>query len=80
MIEKPTPDVLFGLASIILHDSLKVQELSRSLNLSLSEARVLLKRLQTRGVLMLDEQGTYSINQLIYRQTLKALKERNIIH
>jgi len=80
MIEKPTADVLFALASLILHDSLKVQDLSRSLNMRLSDARVLLKRLQSRGVLMTDENGNYSINRLIYRQSLRALKERNIIH
>lgn len=73
------PETLFTLAAIVLHDTLKVAELCRVLNLSLPESRVLLTRLKSRGVLIEDESGYY-LNQLVYRQVLRLLKRRNIIH
>lgn len=73
------PETLFTLAAIVLHDTLKVAELCRVLNLTLSQSRVLLTRLKSRGVLIEDESGYY-LNQLVYRQVLRLLKRRNIIH
>jgi ABC-type dipeptide/oligopeptide/nickel transport system ATPase subunit len=72
-------ETLFTLAAIVLHDTLKVAELCRVLNLTLSQSRVLLTRLKARGVLIEEESGFY-LNQLVYRQVLRLLKRRNIIH
>lgn len=73
------PETLFTLAAIVLHDTLKVSELCRVLNLTLPQSRVLLTRLKSRGVLIEGESG-YFLNQLVYRQVLRLLKRRNIIH
>lgn len=73
------PETLFTLAAIVLHDTLKVAELCRVLNLTLAQSRVLLTRLKSRGVLIEDDSGYY-LNQLVYRQVLRLLKRRNIIH
>lgn len=72
-------ETLFTLAAIVLHDTLKVAELCRVLNLSLPQSRVQLTRLKSRGVLIEEESGYY-LNQLVYRQVLRLLKRRNIIH
>lgn len=72
-------ETLFTLAAIVLHDTLKVAELCRVLNLTLAQSRVLLTRLKSRGVLI-EEEGGYYLNQLVYRQVLRLLKRRNIIH
>ncbi len=72
-------ETLFVLAAIILHDTLKVAELCRVMNLNLSTSKVLLSRLKSRGFL-LENQGAYYLNQLVYRQVLRLLKKRNIIH
>ncbi len=73
------PETLFLLATFILHDTLKVAELSRILNMSLSTSRVLLTKLKTRGIIT-EKEGVYQLNHLIYRQILSLLKRRNIIH
>jgi adenylate kinase family enzyme len=73
------PETLFTLAAVVLHDTLKVAELCRVLNLTLPQSRVLLTRLKSRGVLI-EEDGAYYLNQLVYRQVLRLLKRRNIIH
>ena len=54
-------------------------ELCRVLNLTLAQSRVLLTRLKSRGILIEEESGYY-LNQLVYRQVLRLLKRRNIIH
>ncbi len=74
-----TSEVLFVLASLLLHDSLRVAELCRVMNISLSESRVLLSRLKSRGIL-LESNGLYRVNQLVFRQVIRMLKKRNIVH
>lgn len=73
------PDTLFTLAAIVLHDTLKVGELCRVLNLSLAQSRVTLSRLRSRGILIENQNG-YFLNHLVFRQVLRLLKRRNIIH
>lgn len=78
-LEILTSEILFALAFLILHDSLKVAELARVMNIGLSDSRVLLSRLKSRGVLI-ESNGQYTLNQLVLRQVLRLLKKRNIIH
>lgn len=78
-LEILTSEILFALALLILHGTLKVAELARVMNIGLSDSRVLLSRLKSRGVL-LENNGLYSVNQLVFRQVLRLLKRRNIIH
>lgn len=79
MIEELSPQVLFTLAAFVLHDTLSDEDLAMIMNLSLEESRLLLNRLQSRGLLVVSE-GTYEINHLMYRQIMRVLKDRNIIH
>lgn len=72
-------EVLFVLAAFVIHDTISDKDLSMILNLSLTESRLTLKRLSGRGVLLEKEDG-YMLNQLVYRQVVRVLKERNILH
>lgn len=74
-----TPDVLFVIASIIMHDTLKVTDLTRVMNSSVMESRVILTKLRSRGILH-EMNGSYYLNQLVYRQMLRLLKSKNLIH
>ena len=79
MVQELKPDVLFTLAAIILHDALTPKELSAILQFETERSRLIFNQLQTRGLLQ-EKEGQYVINQLMYRQVLRVLKERNIIH
>ncbi len=78
-LEVNKAETLFALAAIVFHDTLKTAELCRVLNLSLSQSRVLMSRLKSRG-LLLEEEGGYFLNELVFRQLIRLLKKRNIIH
>ncbi|MDX1586179.1 MAG: hypothetical protein R3222_05525, partial [Balneolaceae bacterium] len=79
MIQELKPEVLFTLATVILHDTLTPSELSQILLFTEQESRLMLVRLKTRGLLR-QEGERYFVNQLMYRQIVRVLKERNIIH
>lgn len=79
MIEELSPQVLFTLAAFVLHDTLSDEDLSKIMGIPLEESRLLLNRLQSRGLLVVSE-GAYAINHLMYRQIVRVLKDRNIIH
>jgi len=79
MIQELKPDVLFTLAAIVLHDTVTPKELSAVLQMTEQESRLMLMRLKTRGLLQ-QEEDRYYINHLMYRQILRVLKGRNIIH
>ncbi len=79
MIEDLNPEVLFALAAFVLHDTLLDEELAMVLNIKLEESRLILNRLLSRGMLV-EKNDSYTINHLMYRQIVRVLKERNIIH
>lgn len=79
MIQELQPDVLFTLAAIVLHDTVTPKELSAVLQMTEQESRLILMRLKTRGLLQ-QEEDRYHINQLMYRQIVRVLKSKNIIH
>ncbi|WP_445665731.1 hypothetical protein [Fodinibius sp. AD559] len=79
MIEDLNPPVLFALAAFVLHDTLSDIELAMVLNIKLEESRLLLNRLRSRGMLI-KKNESFTINHLMYRQIVRVLKERNIIH
>lgn len=79
MIENLNPQVLFTLAAFVLHDTLSDTDLSMILNLTKEESRLMLIRLRSRGLLLKKGDG-YILNHLVYRQVVRGLKERNIIH
>ncbi len=79
MIEDLSPQVLFTLAAFVLHDTLTDENLSMILHITKEESRLIINRLQSRGLLV-EREGAYTINHLMYRQIVRVLKERNIIH
>ncbi len=78
-LEVPSRDVLFTLAALILHQNLNVEELSVALHQDLSDSRLMLSRLKSKGIVQETENG-FILNHLVYRQVVRLLKRRNIIH
>lgn len=70
---------LFALAAFVLHDTITADELSKTIHQSKRESQLLASRLSSQSILVEGEYG-FSINQLIYRQIVRALKEANFIH
>jgi predicted house-cleaning noncanonical NTP pyrophosphatase (MazG superfamily) len=79
MIEQLSTQVLFTLAAFVLHDTLIDEDLAKIMGITVQESRLLINRLQSRGLLV-QKDGTYTINHLMYRQIVWVLKDRNIIH
>lgn len=79
MVEELTPDVLFVLAAVVLHDTLNPDELSAVLGINKKESKLIFNRLKAKGILVAQENGV-ALNHLMYRQTIRELKERNILH
>jgi len=78
-LEVPSRDVLFTLAALVLHENLTESELSMALHQDESESRLMLARLKSKGIVQNSDEG-YKLNHLIYRQVVRLLKRRNIIH
>ncbi len=78
-LEAPAKEVLFTLASLVMHDTLTSEELAKSLHQDESQSRLMLARLKTKGIVYESESG-YNLNHLVYRQVVRLLKRRNIIH
>ena len=70
----------FALSSFILHDSLTAVELASLLNQSESEAEMTVSRLASRGLLVPQKDRYFALNDLVYRQVVRLLKSRNILH
>jgi predicted transcriptional regulator of viral defense system len=79
MVEDLSSQVLFALAAVILHGTVSAEDLSMILNVTNKESQLLLNRLLSRGLLVRVD-GLFTINHLMYRQIVRVLKERNIIH
>lgn len=78
-LEAPSRDVLFTLASLVIHDRLNTEEMAMSLHQEERESRLMLIRLQSNGIVIEDE-GGFGLNHLVFRQVIRLLKQRNIIH
>jgi len=79
LLEVPSREVLFTLASLIRHDTLKAEELALSLHQPDEDAKLMLARLKAKGLVIETENG-FMINHLTYRQVNRLLKNRNILH
>jgi AraC-like DNA-binding protein len=78
-IQELDSNELFALAAFILHDSLTPEELSMAVHQSKRESQLTVSRLSSQSILVKSEYG-FTINQLIYRQIARVLKEANFIH
>lgn len=78
-LETPARDVLFTLAAFVTHDRLTSEEMAMALHQDVTQSRLMLTRLKSKGIIYKTEHG-YNMNQLVYRQVIRLLKRRNIIH
>lgn len=78
-LEVPSREVLFTLAALVIHDTLNKEEVALALHEDLSASRLMLARLKTKGIVYASKSG-YNLNHLVYRQVVRLLKRRNIIH
>ncbi len=78
-LEVPSRDVLFTLSALVLHQNLNVEELSIALHQDISVSRLMLSRLKSKGIVQETDNG-FILNQLVYRQVVRLLRRRNIIH
>ena len=79
LLDISSRNVLFALASLIQHDTLKAEELSLSLHIELSESKLILGQLSSKGLVVNTHNG-YTVNHLVYRQIKSLLADRNILH
>jgi len=69
---------LFALSAFIMHDLLAPNELAMVLNDSESNCEMIISRLVSRGLLV-KSGNYYELNDLIYRQVVRLLRNRNIL-
>ncbi len=69
---------LFALSAFIMHDLLAPNELAMVLNDSESNCEMIISRLVSRGLLVKSGEH-YELNDLIYRQVVRILRNRNIL-
>ncbi|MGF1671170.1 MAG: ATP-binding protein [Balneolaceae bacterium] len=79
LLEVPSRDVLFTLASLLRHDILNAEELAMSLHQKLSDSKLMTARLKAKGLIKETEHG-FMVNHLVYRQTVRLLKSKNVLH
>lgn len=79
ILETPSRDVLFTLATLIRHDTLTAEETALSLHQNVAKSKLMLGRLKSKGLIVQTNSG-YTVNHLVYRQTIRLLTSRNIIH
>lgn len=78
-LEIPSRNVLFTLAAFVIHDRLTTDEVALALHQSSQTSNLMLNRLKSKGILVKTDDG-YLMNHLVYRQVIRLLKRRNIIH
>ena len=70
---------IFTLHTLLLHESLTVEEHAEIFHQEKKQSRMTLMVLEDEGILKMSE-GRYHINQLLYRQVITVLKNKNLIH
>lgn len=78
LLNSLTTEKVFVLQSLILHDGLRVSDLSKTLNFSMAETNQLIQILYDDGILVKNEE-VFLINPLLYRQSVSLLKSKNLI-
>ena len=70
---------IFTLHSLLIHDGLTIESFSIINNLPEAQSRLMLLVLLDDGVII-QKQGLYKINPLLYRQAVNLMQTKNIIH
>jgi len=74
-----SPDDLFALGAIVMHDDLTVEQMALVLNLDVKTCTMILSKLYARSVLRFENERYY-LNKLLYRPVVDLLKTKNILH
>ena len=72
-------DSIFTMHSLLLHNSLSVEEHAEVFHQAKKQSRMTLMVLEDRGILV-SRDGEFYINHLIYRQVINVLQNKNLIH
>ncbi len=72
-------EVVFALHALVLHELLDEQRLSEIMNIGKAQAYMMLMRLKDRGIVV-QQNGTFGIHPLLYRQSLELLHDKNLVH
>ncbi|MFY0600108.1 MAG: hypothetical protein JXR03_10590 [Cyclobacteriaceae bacterium] len=72
-------DKIHALHALILHDGLVESQLSEVLHSTEISGRLTLLELLEDGIL-LEENGVFMVNPILYRNTINLLKSKNLIH
>lgn len=78
-LDVPSREMLFTLTALVVHDKLNDEEMALALHIDPSDSRLMLMRLKSKGIIYQATNG-YNLNHLVYRQVVRLLKRRNIIH
>ena len=69
---------VFILQALILHDGMRVSDLTQTINNSLNETYEIVQILYDDGVLIKNDE-VFLINPLLYRQSVVLLKSKNLL-
>lgn len=78
LLDSLSPEKIFVLQSLILHDGLRFPDLAKTINHSLAETNQLTQILYDDGVLVKNDE-VFLINPLLYRQSVTLLKSKNLL-
>ncbi len=79
-LKKLSMQPIFTLQALILHENLSIDEHAHIFNQTILQSRMELMVLEDRGLINQNEQNEFTINQLLYRQVVNLLKNKNFIH
>ena len=78
-LENLSNDKMFALAVLLIHDGLRIEDHSKIFNVTLSQSKLLFLLMSDDGILV-NHSDVYMINPLLYRQIVRVLKSKNILH
>ena len=78
LLNSLSSEKVFVLQSLVLHDGLRVPDLAKTINHSLTETNQLTQILYDDGVLVKND-GVFLINPLLYRHSITLLKSKNLL-
>ncbi|MEP0369296.1 MAG: hypothetical protein ABJN36_02040 [Cyclobacteriaceae bacterium] len=70
---------IHALHALILHDGLTVHQLAEVISITPSASKLLLMALEEDGIVFREGSG-FTVNTIVYRDTISLLKSRNLIH
>jgi hypothetical protein len=78
-LENLSSEKMFTLAVLLIHDGLRIEDHSKIFNVTLSQSKLMFLLMSDDGILV-NQSDVYMINPLLYRQIVRVLKSKNILH